>query len=255
MRPVTVAASAEPAPSRTAPAPAEADPQAATPAPAQASSVQPPPLPPEAVKPAAEPPSPAAPSPEPPSSARVVPAFRTAPPPPPRPRNPASDLGRTTRPAYLSLGSNIEPEKNLRSALMALRARFGEVIVSPVYRMTAVGFEGPEFLNAAAIIDSDLDPFALTRWLHGIESAHGRMRSTVKNSSRTLDMDIIFFDDLVLDLPGGLQLPRPELRHAFVLKPLVDIAPGFIDPVRGVPLADVWASHAERETKFNTVII
>jgi 2-amino-4-hydroxy-6-hydroxymethyldihydropteridine diphosphokinase len=190
-----------------------------------------------------------------PASEPAPPTRRSAPPPPPRPRNPASDLGRTTRPAYLSLGSNIEPEKNLRSALMALRARFGEVIVSPVYRMPAVGFDGPDFLNAAAIIDSDLDPFALTRWLHGIESAHGRMRSHVKNSSRTLDMDIIFFDDLVLDMPDGLQLPRPELRHAFVLKPLVDIAPGFIDPVRGMPLAEVWAGHPEREERFSTVII
>ena len=138
---------------------------------------------------------------------------------------------------------------------MALRARFGEVIVSPVYRMPAVGFEGPDFLNAAAIIDSDLDPFALTRWLHGIESAHGRMRTHVKNSSRTLDMDIIFFDDLVLDMPGGLQLPRPELRHAFVLKPMVDIAPGFVDPVRGVYLAELWASHPEHEQRFQAVAI
>ena len=63
--------------------------------------------------------------------------------------------------AYLSLGSNLEPQANLRSALAALAARFGEVVASPVYRMPAVGFEGPDFLNAAAIIDSDLDPFAL----------------------------------------------------------------------------------------------
>ena len=160
-----------------------------------------------------------------------------------------------TRRAYLSLGSNVEPERHLRAAIDALRTRFGDVVVSPVYRVPAVGFDGPAFLNAAAIIDSDLDPFALTRWLHGIENAHGRIRSHVKNSSRTLDMDIIFFDDLVLDMPGGLQLPRPELRHAFVLKPLVDIAPGFVDPVRGVHLADVWASHPERGTRFATVMI
>jgi 2-amino-4-hydroxy-6-hydroxymethyldihydropteridine diphosphokinase len=173
--------------------------------------------------------------------------------PPPRPRNPASALGRATRPAYLSLGSNIDAANNLRSALRALRARFGEVIASPVYRIPAVGFDGPDFLNAAAIIDSDLDPFALVAWLQGIENAHGRLRGHVKNSSRTLDMDIVYFDSLVLDLPGRLQLPRPELRHAFVLKPLADIAPGFVDPVRNKTLAELWASHPERDSVFEIV--
>ena len=162
--------------------------------------------------------------------------------------------------AYLSLGSNIEPQANLRSALAALRERFGDVVVSPVYRMPAVGFDGPEFLNAAAIIDSDLDPFALTDWLHELERAHGRLRSGVKFSSRTLDVDIVYFDDLVLDGPesdgaAALQLPRPELRHAFVLKPLADIAPEFVDPVRGVTLADLWAAHPDHEHAFATVAL
>ena len=162
--------------------------------------------------------------------------------------------------AYLSLGSNIEPEANLRSALAALQERFGEVVVSPVYRMPAVGFDGPDFLNAAAIIDSDLDPFALTNWLHDLERAHGRLRPSVKFGSRTLDIDIVYFDDLVLEGPaadgaGALQLPRPELRHAFVLKPLADIAPEFIDPVRGVALAELWAVHPDREDPFAVVAL
>ena len=197
------------------------------------------------------------PAPEPSSSARAdfATRVRSAPTaaPPPRPHNPASALGRATRPAYLSLGSNIDAANNLRSALRALRARFGEVIASPVYRIPAVGFDGPDFLNAAAIIDSDLDPFALVAWLQGIENAHGRLRGHVKNSSRTLDMDIVYFDTLVLDLPGRLQLPRPELRHAFVLKPLADIAPGFVDPVRNKTLAELWASHPERDSVFESV--
>ena len=127
--------------------------------------------------------------------------------------------------------------------------------MSPVYRIPAVGFEGPDFLNAAAIIDSDLDPFALVAWLQGLERAHGRMRNHVKLSSRTLDLDIVYFNNLVLDLPGRLQLPRPELRHAFVLKPLADIAPGFVDPVRGTSLAELWAAHAEHDVVFEIVSI
>lgn len=199
----------------------------------------PPPLP-------APPPAPASP-PLPPGQAQV--------PQPSRPRNPATALGRSTRPAYLSLGSNIDPVTNLRSAVRALRARFGEIVLSPVYRIPAVGFTGPDFLNAAAIIDSDLDPFSLVAWLQGLERAHGRMRGHVKNSDRTLDMDIVYFDSVVLDLPGRLQLPRPELRHAFVLKPLADIAPDFVDPVRGVSLAELWAAHPEHGTVFERVAL
>ena len=59
--------------------------------------------------------------------------------------------------ALLSLGSNVEPERYLRAAIAALRARFGVVVVSPVYRVPAVGFDGPDFLNAAAVIGSRFD--------------------------------------------------------------------------------------------------
>ena len=66
--------------------------------------------------------------------------------------------------------------------------------------MPAVGFDGPDFLNAAAIIDTDLDPFALNDWLHALEDAHGRDRARASQfSDRTLDIDIVYFDDLVLD--------------------------------------------------------
>jgi len=154
--------------------------------------------------------------------------------------------------AYLSLGSNVQPEQHLRAAIDALRARFGKIVVSPVYRVPAVGFDGPDFLNAAAVIDSDLDPFALTQWLQALERDNGRMRGAVKFSDRTLDVDLVYFDDLVLDLPQ-LQLPRPELGHAFVLRPLADIAPGFIDPVRGVSLAELWRAHPDHDAPLEIV--
>ena len=147
--------------------------------------------------------------------------------------------------AYLSLGSNVEPERHLRAAVAALRARFGEVLLSPVYRTRSVGFDGTDFLNAAAVIDSDLDPFALNDWLHALEDAHGRDRSGPRFSDRTLDIDIVFYDDLVLDGPGHLQLPRDELKHAFVLMPLAEIAPGFVDPRSGKTLEALWRAHRE----------
>lgn len=155
--------------------------------------------------------------------------------------------------AFLSLGSNVAPEANLRSALAALRQRFGEVRLSPVYRTPAVGFDGPDFLNAIAVIDSPLDPFALNDWLHALEEAHGRDRRDSPYSNRPLDIDIVYFDDLVLDAP--LQLPRPELRHAFVLKPMADVAPEWVDPVRGATMAELWAAHPEHDAPLPAVAL
>ena len=128
-------------------------------------------------------------------------------------------------------------------AVAALRERFGEVDVSPVYRTQAVGFEGPEFLNAIVGIDSDIHPFALNDWVHALEEAHGRDGRDASYSNRPLDIDVIYFGELVLDGPGDFQLPRPELHHAFVLKPLADLAPDFVDPIRGMTLARLWSIH------------
>jgi len=144
--------------------------------------------------------------------------------------------------AYLSLGSNIEPERHLRAAIAELRARFGDVVVSPVYRSGAVGFDGPDFLNLAAAIDTDLDPLALDAWLHALEDRHGRRRDVPRYASRTLDVDIVLIDDLVVEGPGHLRIPRPELREAFVLKPLSDIAPDVRDPVSGSTLVELVRS-------------
>lgn len=152
--------------------------------------------------------------------------------------------------AYLSLGSNLAPEDNLRSAFVALRERFGDIVASAVYRFPAVGFDGPDFLNAAAAIDSDLDPFALNDWLHALEDAHGRDRSGPRFGNRPLDIDIVLYDDLVLDGPGHLQLPRDDLKHAFVLMPLAEIAPDLVEPRSGRRLAALWAASPERGVRF-----
>jgi 2-amino-4-hydroxy-6-hydroxymethyldihydropteridine diphosphokinase len=149
--------------------------------------------------------------------------------------------------AYLSLGSNVEPEKNLRAALDELRTRFGDVVVSPAYRFPAVGFDGPDFLNLAAAIDTDLSPAALNEWLHALEDRHGRRRDVPRFSSRTLDVDIVLFGEQVLRGAGNLQVPRDEILHAFVLKPLADIAAEVVHPLLHKTIGELWHASPQRE--------
>jgi 2-amino-4-hydroxy-6-hydroxymethyldihydropteridine diphosphokinase len=157
--------------------------------------------------------------------------------------------------AYLSLGSNQDAERHLARALAELRQRFGAIIVSQFYRTAAIGFDGPDFVNGAAILDTELEPIALDAWLHALEDAHGRQRDQPRFSSRPLDLDIVFFDDRVLTGPGHLQIPRPELQHAFVLRPLAEIAPDFRDPLSQRTLAELWAAHPEFANVARAVIL
>jgi len=143
---------------------------------------------------------------------------------------------------YLSLGSNQQPRRYLRAALDELRARFGAIEVSPAYRSKAVGFDGPDFVNLAVGLDTELAPEALNDWLHALEDRHGRRRDVPRYSDRTLDVDIVLYGDLVRRGEGHLDIPRKELKHAFVLRPIADIAPGLRHPVDGRSMAELWAA-------------
>jgi 2-amino-4-hydroxy-6-hydroxymethyldihydropteridine diphosphokinase len=156
--------------------------------------------------------------------------------------------------AYLSLGSNLEPQAHLRAALLELRARFGDIAVSPVYRFPAVGFAGPDFLNLAAAMDTDLDAPALDQWLHALEDRHGRRRDVPRYSSRTLDIDIVLFGDQVIDGPGHLQVPRKELQESFVLQPLADIAAKVVHPTLKRTIAELWRAGVTANRTAGVVV-
>jgi len=155
--------------------------------------------------------------------------------------------------AALSLGSNQQPQRHLRAAIDALHARFPGATISPAYRFPAVGFDGPEFINAAALIHTDLDAHTLTAWLRALEAQHGRERGGPRYGNRTLDIDIVLFDDAIINEPGGMQIPRAELRHAFVLKPLADIAPDLLHPQLGCSIGALWAAHPQHARAFQPV--
>ena len=152
---------------------------------------------------------------------------------------------RSAERVLLSLGSNLEPKRHLRAAVAELREQFGVIGVSPVYRTEAVGFAGPDFLNLAVALHTDWTPQQLDDWLHALEDRHGRRRDVPRYSSRTLDVDIVLFGDRVVRGPGHLEIPRDELRHAFVLAPIADIAPQARHPLSGHTMAELWRAHPD----------
>ena len=142
--------------------------------------------------------------------------------------------------AYLGLGSNLNPEQNLQLALREIGARFSLRNFSPVYRSKALGFEGADFLNAVACIETAMTPSGLCRELDLIHELAGRRRRPEKYVSRTLDIDLLLYDQLVLN-EGRIRLPRSDvLQYSFVLKPLADIAPDYRHPVSGKLIIDHW---------------
>lgn len=142
--------------------------------------------------------------------------------------------------AYLGIGSNIDARANIASGIDALRERFGDVRLSPVYQSAAVGFEGSDFINLAAAIETAMSPLELREFLHALEDRHGRARDVPKFSDRTLDIDILLYDDLYL-LSPVLEIPRGEiLTSAHVLKPLADLAPDLLHPVERRSLRELW---------------
>jgi len=144
--------------------------------------------------------------------------------------------------AWLSLGSNIDAAANIASAMRALARDFDGARFSRVYRSEAVGFAGDDFLNLAAVIETDLPPLRLKAALTALEDAHRRDRRAPRWSSRTLDVDILLYDDLWL-LSPELEIPRDEiLDSAHVLKPLADLAPQLRHPVAGRTMAELWAA-------------
>jgi 2-amino-4-hydroxy-6-hydroxymethyldihydropteridine diphosphokinase len=144
--------------------------------------------------------------------------------------------------AWLSLGSNVDRERNIRGALRDLAAEFGELVVSRVYECEAVGFDGDPFYNLVVGIDTRLPPLQLARAMRAIEDAHGRTRGGDKFAPRTLDIDLLTYGDQVLD-KDPLRLPRDEiLKYAFVLGPLAEVAGGERHPVDGRSYAELWAA-------------
>jgi len=141
---------------------------------------------------------------------------------------------------WVSVGSNIERERHIRSALDALRALFGELIVSPLYETPAVGFVGDPFYNLVVGFYTELPPARLHGLLREIETRNARRRDGVRFGPRTLDLDLLTYGATATE-DGGKPLPRDEiLRYAFVLAPLADVAGTERHPALGRSYRELW---------------
>jgi 2-amino-4-hydroxy-6-hydroxymethyldihydropteridine diphosphokinase len=168
--------------------------------------------------------------------------------PPERPRG-----ARNLSTAYLGLGSNVNARSNILAGITALREAFSEVRLSPAYQTRAVGFDGNDFINLAASLETTLQPLELKQFLNELEDRYGRARNVAKFSDRTLDMDILLYDDLYL-LSPRLKIPRAEIMtFAHVLKPLADLAPNVLHPVCRKTIAEIWQAHPQNTGTFKQI--
>jgi 2-amino-4-hydroxy-6-hydroxymethyldihydropteridine diphosphokinase len=150
--------------------------------------------------------------------------------------------------AYLGLGSNIKPRREyLERAIELLGATEGIWVrrVSGFLRTEPWGVrEQSWFLNAAVAVDTWLDALSLLERVLGIERQLGRVRQR-RWGPRTIDIDVLLYGDWIINLPQ-LKVPHPYLAHReFVLRPLVEIAPGVVDPVSGKTVGELLAELEE----------
>lgn len=153
----------------------------------------------------------------------------------------------------VSIGSNLERERNVKDALAALGIIFGKLSRSPVYESAAYGFDGPPFYNLVVVFETLLDVRALRAKIQAIENLQGREMGENRSGSRSLDLDLLLYDDGVFH-DQGLDVPRREIfEHAYILKPLADLLPAAPHPVTGELFADIWLRLGSRQEALSVV--
>ena len=149
---------------------------------------------------------------------------------------------------YVGIGSNIDQEKYIRLAVQYLKESFGkncQLRLSPVYKTQAVGFEGDDFFNLVACFSTDLSPFDVEKKLKEIEHHNGRRRNQEKFSARTLDIDLLLYDQAIIN-QDGISIPRDEIeKYAFVLSPLADLSPELIHPQTKLTVLEMWKALSQ----------
>ena len=154
---------------------------------------------------------------------------------------------------YISIGSNIDKDIHIPAGLQALEQLFGKLTISSIYDSEPVGFTGDSFYNLVVGFNSELSVKEVAKLLRQIELDNGRTRDSQKFSARTLDLDLLLYDDLIVN-DGRLQIPRDEIeRYAFVLEPLAEVAPSLKHPISGQSYAQLWEQFDKTHLKQKRV--
>ena len=150
---------------------------------------------------------------------------------------------------YISLGSNIHAAHYIKAGVRALQAEFGELVLSSVFESEAVGFNGSNFLNMVAVANTSLSVTEVVARFKQIERDNGRTLDAKKFSPRTLDLDLLLYDNLVCQQP--VELPRAEITvNAFVLWPLAEVAPSLEHPVVNQSYQVLWEAYNKDAQKL-----
>ncbi len=150
---------------------------------------------------------------------------------------------------FVGLGSNIQPQKHIKEGMQRLLKNFPGCQFSNLYESEAVGFDGDNFINLVAEFSTGLSIKGVIKVLSEIEDASGRTRLGPKFSARTLDIDLLLYDDVVCDKP--VQLPRDEItKNAFVLLPLSEIAADLEHPVLKLSYTKLWQQYPKQKQKL-----
>ena len=144
--------------------------------------------------------------------------------------------------AFVSIGSNIAPAENVRAAIRHLGQRNRLLAISTVYRTAALERpEQPPYYNCVVKLETGTEPLEMKHQLRQIEEALGRRRTADKYAARTIDLDLIAYDDLTLDTVE-LKLPDPDiLERPFLAVPLWELTPELYLPGLGLPIREIAA--------------
>ena len=141
---------------------------------------------------------------------------------------------------YVAAGSNLEPEKNLALACAQIAHAWPDTHFSRAYRNVAVCFEGPDFINLVVGFSAAQPLHSVIEKLRGIETNCGRPRYAPKWASRTMDLDVLLFGDLV-ETTSDYTLPRPDLlKRPYMLGPLAELAPEIVHPTAHKAVGLLW---------------